>query len=332
MDIRIDLARLKADIEELSKFGRDPGGGISRPSFSRADLEARAWLKERIRDAGLVSREDGAGNLFGRLDGPGKVVMAGSHIDTVLNGGPYDGAVGVMAALEALRRIREEGLKPGRALEMVSFTDEEGNLVGDFLGSRAFMGLLDENEVRHGRTQFGRTLAEILEGTGHSIESVLAARHERPDVEAYLELHIEQGPVLETESVPIGVVEAISGKRYRWCSYSGISSHAGATPLELRRDAFLGLADLALRATRHAAVKHYGSLVTFGKVAVHPGVFSTVPDRAEFSLDIRSVSEDTLKALDEEILGIAEEIAATRGLGFNSRLLDATGPIRIPTG
>jgi beta-ureidopropionase / N-carbamoyl-L-amino-acid hydrolase len=329
MDIRVDAGRLKADVEELAGFGRDPQGGISRPSFSRADLEARAWLKDRIRDAGLAVRQDGAGNIFGRIDGPGKTVMAGSHIDTVLNGGAFDGSVGVLAALECLRRIKEEGVHAARALELASFTDEEGNLVGDFLGSRAFMGLLDENEVRQGRTQFGRSLAGILEGTGLSVESILVARKERPDLEAFLELHIEQGPVLETEDTPIGVVEAISGKRYRWCSFTGKASHAGTTPPELRQDAFLGLADLALRGTRHAAVNHYGSMVTIGKVVVHPGVFSTVPGRAEFSLDIRSVSPVTLKSLEEELLDLAGDIAATRGLGFASKLVDATEPVRV---
>jgi beta-ureidopropionase / N-carbamoyl-L-amino-acid hydrolase len=329
MDIRIDAGRLKADIEELAEFGRDPKGGISRPSFSRADLEARAWLKDRIRDAGLVVREDEAGNIFGRIEGPGRAVMAGSHIDTVLNGGAYDGSVGVLSALECLRRIREEGVRVARALEMASFTDEEGNLVGDFMGSRAFMGLLDEAEVRQGRTQFGRSLAEILEGTGFSVEGILAAGKARPEVEAFLELHIEQGPVLETEDTPIGIVEAISGKRYRWCSFTGKASHAGTTPPELRQDAFLGLADLALRGTRHAAVNHYGSMVTIGKVIVQPGVFSTVPGRAEFSLDVRSVSAETLEVLEKELLTMAGDIAATRGLVFASRLVDAASPVRI---
>jgi beta-ureidopropionase / N-carbamoyl-L-amino-acid hydrolase len=330
MDLRVDPGRLRADIEKLSTFGRDAKGGVSRPSFSRADLEARAWLKDRIRDAGLAVRQDGAGNIFGRIEGPGKTVMAGSHIDTVLNGGDYDGSVGVLAALECLRRIKEESLPLARALEMASFTDEEGNLVGDFLGSRAFMGLLDRDEVTRGRTQFGRSLPEILDGTGLTVESVLAASGERPDLDAFLELHIEQGPILETEEAPIGIVEAISGKKYRWCSFTGKASHAGTTPPELRQDAFLGLADFALRGTRHAAIDHYGSMVTIGKVSVHPGVFSTVPGRAEFSLDIRSVSAETLAALEAEILDIARDIASSRGLKFASRLVDATEPVRVP--
>jgi N-carbamoyl-L-amino-acid hydrolase len=330
MDIRIDAGRLRKDIEALAEFGRDPKGGISRPSFSRADLEAREWLKGRIAEANLACREDGAGNIFGRHEGPGKTVMAGSHIDTVLNGGMFDGAVGVLAALECLRRIREERLPLDRALEMASFTDEEGNLVGDFLGSRAFLGLLDGDAVRNGRTQFGPPLAEVLEGTGFTVEGILAAHVGRPILDAYLELHIEQGPILDDEGVSVGVVEAIAGKRYLLGSFMGAASHAGTTPLELRRDAFLGLADMALRSTRHVAAHHYGAMVTIGKIAVHPGSFSVVPGRAEFSLDYRSSSPEVLRDLDRELAGIAEDVAATRGLTFAAKLLDATEPVLVP--
>ncbi len=330
MDIRIDAGRLRMDIEALAGFGRDPKGGISRPSFSRADIEARAWLKDRIAGAGLACREDGAGNIFGRLDGPGKTVMAGSHIDTVLNGGMFDGAVGVLAALECLRRIKEEKLPLAKSLETASFTDEEGNLVGDFLGSRAFLGLLDGEALRRERTQFGPLLAEVLEGTEFTIEGILGAHIGRPDLEAYLELHIEQGSYLDDEGVPVGVVEAISGKRYLLGSFAGAASHAGTTPLELRRDAFLGLADMALRSTRHVATHHYGAMVTIGKVAVHPGSFSIVPGRVEFSLDYRSSSLEVLRDLDRELAEIAEDVAATRGLYFAAKLMDTTEPVLVP--
>jgi N-carbamoyl-L-amino-acid hydrolase len=330
MDIRVDIGRIRKDVEALAEFGRDPKGGISRPSFSRADLEARAWLKDRFAEACLACREDGAGNIFGRLEGPGKTVLAGSHIDTVLNGGMYDGSVGVLTALECLRRIKEEKLALTRALEVVSFTDEEGNLVGDFLGSRAFLGLLNGDALRRERTQFGRPLAEVLDGTGFTVEGILTAHAGRPELEAYLELHIEQGPVLDDEGIPVGVVEAIAGKRYLLGSFIGAASHAGTTPLELRRDAFLGLADMAIRSTQHVATHHYGAMVTVGKVAVHPGSFSIVPGRVEFSLDYRSSSPEVLRDLDRELAGIAEEVASARGLTFAAKIMDATEPVLVP--
>ncbi len=331
MDVRINLDRLKSDLEELGRIGRDAGGGISRPSFSPADLEARDWLKKRIEEAGLSYRQDGAGNQFGRIEGTGKTVMAGSHVDTVLNGGMFDGAVGVLAALECLRRVREEKIAVSKPLELVSFTDEEGNLVGDFLGSRAFLGQLKKEDLAAGKTTYGLPLAEVLKATEFTLESIVEAHRTRPELGAFLELHIEQGPVLETEEVPVGIVEKIAGKHYRQCSFLGEAAHAGTTPLELRHDAFLGLADFALRATQHVATKHYGSMITVGKAALHPGAFSVVPSRADFTLEFRSSEADTLRTLEEEIFRIAEDVASTRGLGFASRIVDRTVPVSVPS-
>ncbi len=331
MDVRINLDRLKSDLEELGRIGRDAGGGVSRPSFSPADLEARDWLKKRIEEAGLSYRQDGAGNQFGRIEGTGKTVMAGSHVDTVLNGGMFDGAVGVLAALECLRRVREEKIAVSKPLELASFTDEEGNLVGDFLGSRAFLGQLKKEDLAAGKTTYGLPLAEVLKATGFTLESIVEAHRTRPELGAFLELHIEQGPVLETEEVPVGIVEKIAGKHYRQCSFLGEAAHAGTTPLELRHDAFLGLADFALRATQHVATKHYGSMITVGKAALHPGAFSVVPSRADFTLEFRSSEADTLRTLEEEIFRIAEDVASTRGLGFASRIVDRTVPVSVPS-
>jgi N-carbamoyl-L-amino-acid hydrolase len=330
MDIRINLDRLRGDIEELGQIGRDPRGGISRPSFSRADLEAREWLKDRIESAGLILRQDGAGNIFGRSEGEGKTVMAGSHIDTVINGGMFDGSVGVLSALECLRRIKEEGLTVTKPLEVASFTDEEGNLVGDFLGSRSFTAPPNRETLEKGRTQFGIPFSEILKNTEFTIESILDAHRQRPEMEAFLEIHIEQGPVLETENKSIGIVDRIAGKNYWICGFLGEASHAGTTPFELRHDAFLGLADFALKGTHYVATQHYGSMLTIGRIQVHPGAFSIVPGRADFSLDFRSASKETLGEMEKALLSLAEEIASTRGLRFSSSVVDKTDPIIIP--
>ncbi len=330
MDLKINLERLKSDIEELAQIGQDSRGGISRPSFSKSDLEARQWLKERICQAGLCFRQDGAGNVFGRLGDEGRVVLVGSHIDTVVNGGKFDGSAGVMAALECLRRIKEQGLRLAKPLELVSFTDEEGSLVGDFLGSRAFVGLLERDKLERGITSFGRPLQEILAGTEFTLKSILKAKEERPEVEAFLELHIEQGSVLETEGIPVGIVEKIAGKNYRWCSFVGKPAHGGTTPLELRQDAFLATADFALKGTQLVATRHYGSMITIGRVTVLPGSFSVVPGQVDFSLDFRSASRETLDVLEKELLALAGDIASTRGLSFFSRVVDKTEPVEIP--
>jgi len=332
MTIQINLPRLKANLEELGRIGRDTHGGVTRPSFSRADLEARIWFKDKIKAAGLEFRDDGAGNLFGHLAGtaPGKVVMAGSHLDTVVNGGMFDGSVGVLAALECLQTIREEGWRLRRPLEVAAFTDEEGNLVGDYLGSRAFIGALNQDLLEHGKTSFGVPLVDVLKSTPYTLETIFTAHNQAPEIEAFLELHIEQGPILDTEGIPIGLVEHINGKHYRWCSFEGEAGHAGTVPLELRRDAFLGLADFALRATQHVATHHYGSYVTIGKVHVHPGSFSIIPNRADFSFEFRSPSRETMGVLEKELFEIAEDVAATRGLTFSSHLMDRTDSYSIP--
>ncbi|MGQ9471906.1 MAG: Zn-dependent hydrolase [Candidatus Aminicenantales bacterium] len=326
--MKINLGRLRKDIEELAQIGLDSQGGISRPSFSRADLEARAWFKDKLNQAGLIVRQDGAGNIFGRLAGEqeGPVILVGSHLDTVIHGGRFDGSCGVLSGLECLRVIKEQGRRLRKPIEVVSFTDEEGNLVGDFLGSRAFVGCLREEELKHGQTQFGRPLSEILEGTEFSLDSILQANQQAPKVEAYLELHIEQGEVLELEEVPLGIVTKIAGKRLYLASFGGRPGHAGTVPLELRQDALLGLADFALRGTRLVASEYDDARITIGRVQLHPGSFSIVPGRADFTLDLRSLENNQLRAMEKSLLSLAEEVASSRGLTFHSRLIDSTDP------
>jgi len=329
MDTRIHTDRLKKDIIELSQIGQEKDSGVSRPSFSKSDFEAREWLKDRFQSAGLNVRQDGAGNIFGRIEGVGKTVMAGSHIDSVINGGISDGPAGVLSALECLRRIKEENIPVTKPMEVASFTDEEGNLVGDFLGSRAFIGRLDRKILEEGVTQFGLPFSEILKGTEFTVDSIMNAHEGRPELEAFLEIHLEQGPVLEAEDISIGIVDRIAGKNHWLCSFLGRASHAGTTPFELRHDAFVGLSDFALKATQHVATHHYGSMVTIGKVIVFPGAFSIVPGRADFSLDFRSTSKDTLEAMAKSLLEMAEEVAATRGLEFLYKIIDTTEPTPV---
>ncbi len=328
--IKIDIERLCGDILELGEIGATSEGGVSRPSFSKADLEARGWLKDRIQSARLELREDGAGNIFGRIPGEGPTVMAGSHIDSVINGGKFDGPAGVLSALECLRRIKEEKIPVSKPLEVAAFTDEEGNLVGDFLGSRAFTGTLNREALEKNLTQFGVPLDDILENTDFSLESILQAAADRPEIEAFLELHIEQGQVLETEGKAIGIVNAIAGKNYWMCCFTGKAGHAGTTPFELRKDAFLGLADFALKGTQFVATQHYGSMLTFGRAQLFPGTFSIVPERAEFTMDFRSTSGETLKELKKALTTMALDTAATRGLTFNARTMDETEPALAP--
>ena len=328
-NLRINFPRLLRDLEELGKIGQDKRGGVSRPSFSLPDFKARQWLKDRIEEAGLVYRQDGAGNIFGTCPGrASQVVMAGSHLDTVINGGQFDGAVGVLAALECLRRIKEENITPDKTLELASFTDEEGNLVGDFLGSRAFSGQLLVDNLKKARTQFGHPLEEILQKAGLSLDSLAEASKTRPELAAFLELHIEQGPVLEEEGVSIGLVSSIAGKRYYQATLVGQAGHAGTIPMEVRQDAFIGLADFALRAHQLVLRKYEDNTVTIGRVTLKPGSFSVVPGEADFSLDMRSQDAFSLNLMEAELMNLAREVASTRGLSFYHQLVDRTEPVK----
>jgi len=252
MNLKINLDRLRNDLEDLGRIGRDPNGGVTRPSFSRADLEARAWLKKRIEDAGLAYRLDGAGNIFGRKDGSGKAVMVGSHIDTVINGGMFDARSGCSPDWSACGRSRKAGRSSPAA--GISRLHRRGRQPGrGFPRKPRLHRVSRQGAVGERPTQVGRPLKDILKGTEFTIDGILEAHATAPDLEAYLELHIEQGPVLETEDVPIGIVTSIAGKHYRWCSFSGTPgmparrrSSSGGTPSSPGR----------LRFEEHAARRH----------------------------------------------------------------------------
>jgi N-carbamoyl-L-amino-acid hydrolase len=330
--LRIDLARLRTDIEALAGIGRDPEGGISRPAWSPAHEEARAWLVERLRAAGLSPRVDAAGNVLGRLDaGPpdAPVVLTGSHVDTVPRGGPLDGALGVLAALECLRAIAASGLPLARPLELAAFTDEEGRFYG-FFGSRAMTGALDPALAARLADPAGLSLREAMGRAGFDLDRAGEARRDPWSIAAYVELHIEQGPWLEAEGVPIGVVEGIVGIQRRRLTFVGQPDHAGTTPMDRRRDAFFTAAEYATK-RQEAVVKGGGgrSVTTIGVVDVRPGVPNIVPSRAALLQEIRDPEPAVLARLARRTLGLARRVATRRGLAVEIEELLRADPIRM---
>lgn len=243
--MRINFPRLKQDLEALGTIGRTPEGGVSRPSWSDADMQARGWLMDRITAAGMEARVDAAGNIFGRWQPGSPAVLVGSHIDSVPNGGIFDGALGVLAGLECLRRIKEEGIRLHHPLELVAFTDEEGAF-GGFFGSYAFTGVLKPEEIPNIRDSAGHRILDAMARHGLDAMQAPGACRDPKEIHAYVELHIEQGPVLETRKIPIGVVDAIVGIRRDGIMFRGRADHAGTTPMQERRNALLGAADLTL--------------------------------------------------------------------------------------
>ena len=304
--LHVDRGRFGADFEELAAIGRTPAGGVHRPALEDAHLEARAWFLDRGRAAGLETRVDAAGNhsalLPARAAGS-RTLLLGSHLDSVADGGRYDGALGVLAALEVLRTVQEAKLDLPVALEAIDFTDEEGSLVG-LLGSRALAGTLTPEMLaspRGGRAAF----VAGLERAGLAESRLASARRDPATLAGYLELHIEQGPVLERGGAEIGVVTAIAGSRSFRLSFTGEAAHAGTTPMDARRDAGLAAARFAAAAHDLVVAEHPGCVATVGRIDLEPGFFNVVPGRARVALEFRAATAVELDPLEAELLVLA---------------------------
>jgi len=330
-DLRVDPTRLRADIEALSRIGRSAEGALTRHAFS-ADYEAaRAWLKARMEAAGITPRDDAAGNTIGRV-GPasGSCVMAGSHIDTVPDGGPLDGALGVLSALEVARVLAEPGLALPRAFECVAFVEEEGRY-SDCMGSKALTGQIEVGEVEAARDPDGNCLADAMGAAGFDPGALGAARRPDGDVAAYLELHIEQGPVLETMGLPIGVVQAIVGINHTSVTFHGEPDHAGTTPMDLRKDAFTGAAEYASRARQMVLEEgtERRARITFGIVDLLPQAANIVPYQVHLTQEIRDISDAVIAKLVANGEVIAREVAAAHRLDVDYDWLSSNKAARM---
>jgi len=327
--LAISLPRLQAHLETLARFGKNPDGkGITRSCWSPPHEEARTWLLDRMKAAGLSTWIDEAGNTFGRLGNGGPVVMTGSHIDTVPNGGPLDGALGVLAGLECLQTIHESGTRPRLPLMVAAWSDEEGCYTGLF-GSRAFAGKLDAKRIPHLRAADGERLVDAMARAGFNAFDAPKARCNPKTIAAYVELHIEQGPYLEAAKVPIGVVEGIVGNRRQWVTFTGQADHAGTTPMAWRRDAFMAAAEYALKARHLIVTKGSGRSVTnFGRVEVGPGVANIVPDRCVLLHELRELDPKVLLRLERQCLALAKQIARKWKLKVTVESISRSEPVR----
>ena len=318
MGPRIDALRFRDDFEALSQAGATPEGGVSRPTFSDAHFAARRLFRDRAEAAGLETSVDGAGNHSAILRSPraegDRRLLLGSHLDSVPGGGRFDGALGVVAALNVLHAVRDAGLELPVHLEAVDFTDEEGTLVG-LLGSEALAGVLEPEALRSPRGSV-EALCRGMGRAGLTEESVLGARRDPSSLAGYLELHIEQGLRLERAGVQIGVVTGIVGARSFLLAFEGHANHAGTTPMEERRDAGAGAASFLLGAREIAMRDFPGAVATVGQMRLEPGAFNVVPGRAEVALEFRSLDAGQLDAMEAALLARAREDAERFGLGL----------------
>jgi N-carbamoyl-L-amino-acid hydrolase len=316
----VDLDRIKRDILTLAEIGRNhDDGGIYRMAFTDADMQGKRWLTERIEQSGLMASVDGALNISGVLPGTSDAprILVGSHIDTVPCAGALDGTLGVVVALECLRCLRASGIKPERTLELVAFSDEEGRFGGMF-GSQAVCGQINPQLLLTMTDLNGITLQTELRRHGCDPMAALDAARDPESIAGYLELHIEQGPVLDRNKKTVGIVDEITGL-FTWSvTLRGEANHAGTTPMEMRNDAFMGLADFAHEVPRILAENGGDrSRATIGKAQILPGAANTVPGLVEFSLDVRDTSEVILEELSVAFRKALSAIARRRNLMFD---------------
>lgn len=315
--IQVQGVRLQKDLLDLARYGEDPGGGLMRTALTDADLGARLWFQEHMREAGLRVHEDAAANLIGRLDPPagpadGPCIATGSHIDTVPHGGRFDGALGICAGLEAIRAIRESGLPIPCPFELLVFTDEEGSHFAGTFGSRAMFNLLAEGEIYRSRVAGQPSLAQSFQRIGKDPGRISQAVRSPSEFHAFLELHIEQGPVLDTMGIPIGIVEGIVYLDRHLIHVAGKPGHAGTTPMHLREDALVKAARI-ITGVNEAIISAGPNIVgTIGELKVHPGAFNIIPGRVEMSLDLRSMKETTLKSVKNTIREIVHSVDNAR--------------------
>lgn len=327
MALLVNPDRFKADFDALAKIGSTSDGGVHRPALSEAHLAARGWFRERAEAGGFELRVDSAGNhsaILGCGEAGARSLLLGSHRDSVPHGGRFDGALGVTAALEVLRAVRDAGLSLPVHLEAIDFTDEEGTLVG-LLGSRALAGTLTAAQLKDPRG--GRAALEAGLVRAVLTEAGLLSGGRDPARPAgYLELHIEQGPRLVSSGATIGVVTSIVGIRSFRLTFHGRADHAGTMPMEARADASLGAAAFTLAARELVMRDFEDCVVNVGQMSLEPGAFNIVPARATLALEFRSTSTEQFGRLQVALLGQAQDEARRCGLTVTAEPIDDIAP------
>lgn len=331
MILKAEAGRLEAEIEELSAFSEHPAPAVTRVLFSPEDLQARAWLKGLCQRAGLETRFDAAGNFFARWPGtePGLPALAtGSHMDAIPNAGKYDGVVGVLGGLEAIRVLQAAGARLRHSVELILFTSEEPTRFGlGCLGSRLMAGVLEPEQADALKDKDGKTLREWRASSGCASGDLASVRLPRGHFAAFWELHIEQGPLLEREGLDIGVVEKIAAPGALRVKLKGEGGHAGTVLMPDRHDAGLGGAEIALAVERLA--KECGSPDAVGTTGIFkllPGAVNSVPYEALLEIDIRDTRLSSRDWVLDELKKEITAVAARRGLAYEIEIISADPP------
>ena len=313
--LRVNGARINNHLTALSQYGRNPQGGVSRVAFSEADRQGREYAAGLMRSAGLAVSIDAAGNILGRRAGSDpafKPLMIGSHIDSVPEGGNYDGDVGSLSAIEVAQTLMENKLTTRHPLEVIIFADEEGGTIG----SHAISGEITEKQLSL-VTSSGKTIRDGIKFIGGDPEKLASVRRKRGDPAAYLELHIEQGGTLDSEKINIGVVEGIVGITQWEVKIEGFANHAGTTPMNQRRDALLAAAKF-IQAVNQVVLSVGGRQVgTVGKIQASPGAYNVIPGKVVVGLELRDLDATKIQMLFRNIRAEVTQISQSTGTTFD---------------
>jgi len=321
MEIEKVTGRIAQDLEYLKRFTATPGEGCTRLPFTKAAREAVDYLKDVMTEVGLEVREDAAGNVFGVLKGTdpeAPCVMSGSHYDSVINGGDYDGIGGVVCTIEVARQIIEKGISHKRDLVVVGFNDEEGMRFGTgYFGSGAMLGHRDEEYCRKFKDKDGISIAEAMKGYGLDPEKITDAAWKEGSIGHFIETHIEQGPVLDQKGLEIGLVTGIVGIQRYMITVNGRADHAGTTPMDMRMDAVDTASKVISKIADWAREKADGTVATVGVVNVIPGGMNIVAEKAQFSVDIRSMNQYNIDDIARRIKAALERECKIMGGTFD---------------
>jgi len=330
IELEIDRERLTQTIDALALFSADDAPAVTRIVFSEQDGQARAWLKQRCVEAGLAVREDAVGNTFARWIGRRPDLAAvgtGSHIDAIPHAGKYDGVVGVLGGLEAIRALQKAGFQPKRSIELLVFTAEEPTRFGiGCLGSRLLSGALAPTLDTQLRDSDGKTLATLRKGAGFvgPLENVPIPAN---SYSAFIELHIEQGPILEQEGIPIGLVTNIAAPASFRILVEGEGGHAGGRLMPGRRDALCAASEMILGVERAAlATGAIDTVATVGICHVHPGAINSIPSKVELAIDLRDTSEARRDSVQKAIESCCGEVSAKRDVRVAIEPINADPP------
>jgi allantoate deiminase len=320
--------RLWRRLSELAEIGKRESGGVTRLSFTDEERSAKDLVASFMEEAGLAVREDAVGNLFGRREGndpDAPAVLVGSHVDSVYDGGNFDGPLGVLAGIEVVQTMEEGDVRTDHPVEVVAFTDEEGARFSfGMIGSRALAGHLSPGDLDH-RDGDDISISEAMRDYGLDPELVEDARRQQDSLAAYLELHIEQGRVLETEDLPAGIVTGIAGPVWLRFSLRGESGHAGATPMNRRHDALAAAAEIVGVVEEDASFAS-SAVGTVGQIEARPGGINIIPGLVDFSVDLRDIDVSVRDGVEGRIRERAEEICARRGVELGVEELQRLDP------